>query len=66
MRESGFLDERTLPVEGPLGLSPQIIAQFQDQERRVQFLALARRIEGAPSLLGVSAHLLAVARKAPA
>lgn len=64
VKESGFLYERTLPIEGPLWLSPYVTAHFQDQERREQFLTLVRRIEHEPSLLGVSAHLLAVARKA--
>ena len=64
VQESGFLYERTLPVEGPLWLSPYVIDNFNDPERRERFLALMRRIEDEPSLLGTTAHLLAVARKA--
>jgi len=64
LEESGFLYERTLPIEGPLWLSHYAVANFQDQKRREQFLALVRRLEQEPSLLGASAHLLAVARKA--
>jgi ubiquinone/menaquinone biosynthesis C-methylase UbiE len=64
VEESGFLYERTLPVEGPLWLSQYVIDNFNDQKRREQFLALARRLEEQPSLLGASAHLLVVARKA--
>ncbi len=64
VKESGFLYERTLPIEGPLWLSSYVVDNFQDQKRRELFLALLRRIEQEPSLLGVSAHLLAVARKA--
>ena len=64
VEESGFLYERTLPVEGPLWLSHSVIANFSDQKRREQWLALARRLEEEPSLLGASAHLLVVARKA--
>lgn len=64
VRESGFLHEITLPVEGPLWLAPCVIDNFNDQERREQFLALMRRIEHEPSLLGATGHLLAVARKA--
>jgi ubiquinone/menaquinone biosynthesis C-methylase UbiE len=63
-RESGFLYERTLPIEGPMWLSPHAAARFDDQERREQLLSLIRRIEDEPLLLGASAHLLAVARKA--
>jgi ubiquinone/menaquinone biosynthesis C-methylase UbiE len=64
VEESGFLYERTLPVEGPLWLSHDVVAKFSDQKRREQFLSLARQLEEEPSLLGASAHLLVVARKA--
>lgn len=64
VQESGFLYERTLPVEGPLWLSSHVAAQFDNQERREQFLSLIQRIEHEPALLGATAHLLAVARKA--
>jgi ubiquinone/menaquinone biosynthesis C-methylase UbiE len=64
VEESGFLYERTLPVEGPLWLSQYVIVNFSHEDRREQFLALARRLEEDPSLLGASAHLLVVARKA--
>lgn len=64
VQEAGFLYERTLPIEGPLWLSPYVVANFSDQKQREQFLALVRRLEEEPSLLGISAHLLAVARKA--
>ncbi len=63
VEESGFLHERTLPVEGPLWLSDDVVANFSDQKRREQSLALARRLEEEPTLLGASAHLLVVARK---
>jgi ubiquinone/menaquinone biosynthesis C-methylase UbiE len=64
VQESGFLYERTLPIEGPLWLSLHAAAYFDDQERREQLLSLIRRVEHEPALLGASAHLLAVARKA--
>ncbi len=64
VEESGFLYEKTLPVEGPLWLSHYVAANFSDQKRREQLLALARSLEDEPSLLGASAHLLVVARKA--
>ncbi len=63
VQESGFLYERTLPVEGPLGNSLYVIDNFENQERRERFLALIRRIEHEPSLLGTTSHLLAIARK---
>lgn len=64
VEESGFLYEKTLPIEGPLWLSSYVTENFNDQQRRELFLALMRRLEKEPSLLGVSAHLLVVARKA--
>lgn len=64
VQESDFLYERTLPVEGPLWLLDDVVANFADQKRRDYFLALARQLEEEPSLLGASAHLLVVARKA--
>ena len=64
VEESGFLYEKTLPVEGTLWLSDYVVANFSDQKRREQLLALARSLEDEPSLLGSSAHLLVVARKA--
>ena len=64
VEKSGFLYERTLPVEGPLWLSKDVITKFSDQKQREQFLKLARLLERKPSLLGASAHLLVVARKA--
>ena len=63
IQESGFLYERTLPIEGPLWLFPDVAANFHDQSRREPFLRLVRRLEQEPSLLGASAHLLAIARK---
>jgi len=63
IQESGFLYERTLPIEGPLWLFPDVAASFHDQRRREPFLRLVRRLEQEPSLLGASAHLLAIARK---
>jgi hypothetical protein len=65
VEESGFLYKRTLPIEGPLWLSSYVTENFHDHRRRELFLVLMRRLEQEPSLLGVSAHLLVVARKAP-
>ena len=64
IKESGFLHEITLPVEGPLRNFPYVIDNFNDPQRRERFLALMRRIEHEPSLLGATGHLLAIGRKA--
>ncbi len=63
VEESGFQYERTLPVEGPLWLANYVVENFSDLKRREQLLKLARLLEGEPSLLGASAHLMVVARK---
>ena len=64
VKESGFLHEITLPVEGPLRNFPYVIDNFSDPQRREHFLALMRRIEHEPLLLGATGHLLAIGRKA--
>jgi ubiquinone/menaquinone biosynthesis C-methylase UbiE len=63
IQESGFLYEKTLPIEGPLWLFPNVAANFHDQKRRESFLTLVRQLEQESSLLGASAHLFAIARK---
>jgi SAM-dependent methyltransferase len=51
-------------VEGPAWLIPGFDEHWSDAGRRERMLAAVRAIEQEPSLLGVSAHLLGVARKA--
>ena len=63
VEESGLLHEKTLPIEGPLWLADYVVQNFSDKKRRDQFLRLAHLLEEEPSLLGASAHLMAVARK---
>ena len=58
---AGFALDALLGIEGPGWL---IDAAWADPERRPSVLAAARAVEREPSLLGLSAHLLAVARKA--
>jgi len=50
-------------VGGGPGVYACWLANFQDQRRRELFLTLLRRFLLEPSLLGASAHLMAVARK---
>jgi SAM-dependent methyltransferase len=64
VEESGFQFEKMLPIEGPLWLSSYVAENFNDPGRCEMYLMLMRWLEDEPSLLGVSAHLLAVARKA--
>jgi SAM-dependent methyltransferase len=61
--EAGLIHEATLGVEGPGWLVKDFARWWADSARRERLLALARTLEAEPSVLGVSAHLLAVARK---
>jgi SAM-dependent methyltransferase len=61
--EAGLRHETTLGVEGPGWLLQDFDRWWEDEKRRERLLTVARALEAEPSLLGVSAHLLAVARK---
>lgn len=61
--KAGLRYEATFGVEGPLWLARDFLANNQDDETRQRVQALVRQVEQEPSLLGVSSHLLAVARK---
>jgi SAM-dependent methyltransferase len=60
--EAGFLLESLLPVEGPAWLLPNLADRLRERSTRKQLLDLLRATEEEPSLIGVSAHFLAVAR----
>jgi ubiquinone/menaquinone biosynthesis C-methylase UbiE len=63
MADVGLGPEHVLAVEGPAWLLPNFDAQWDDPARRERLLVVVRRLEADPALLGVSAHILAVARK---
>ena len=58
----GLQVEGIFGLEGPGWLLGDFEARWRDPERRDQLLDILRRLEREPSLLGVSAHLLAVAK----
>ena len=60
---SGLQLDGLYGIEGPGWLSRDINAQLTDARRRETLLRVARMLESAPSILGASPHLLAVARK---
>jgi ubiquinone/menaquinone biosynthesis C-methylase UbiE len=60
---AGLVHEATLAVEGPGWLLPDLDARLADQRRRAVLLDALAALEAEPTLLGVSAHLLAVARR---
>jgi ubiquinone/menaquinone biosynthesis C-methylase UbiE len=59
MREAGLRLEALFGVEGPGWLMPEL---WDEPQGRANILRAARAVEEEPALLGVSAHLLAVAR----
>jgi ubiquinone/menaquinone biosynthesis C-methylase UbiE len=60
---AGLVHEATLAVEGPGWFLPDLDARLADERRRAVLLAALAALEAEPTLLGVSAHLLAVARR---
>jgi SAM-dependent methyltransferase len=62
-RDAGLAVDGLLAVEGPAWMMPDLEARWSDAPRRRQLLDLLRRIEADPAVLGMSAHLLLVARR---
>jgi hypothetical protein len=61
--EAGFALEALCGVEGPGWMLQDFDQRWGDAARRELVLESARAVEAEPTLLGVSAHLLAVARR---
>jgi SAM-dependent methyltransferase len=62
VRDAGLILADLLAVEGPGWLLPEFDARWRDDRRRQELLEAIARVEREPSMLGVSAHFLAVAR----
>jgi hypothetical protein len=60
---AGLRLEELVGIEGPSWLLPDVEVRWKDDGRRERLLAAARAVEREPSLLGLSAHLVAVARR---
>ena len=61
---AGFEVEGPYGVEGPAWILPDIAERWNDDTRREIVLHVARTLESEPSLIGCSAHMLIVGRKA--
>jgi SAM-dependent methyltransferase len=59
--EAGLNHERTVAIEGPAWLLKELDTWLGDPTRRETLLAALTHLEAEPSLLGASAHLLAIA-----
>jgi SAM-dependent methyltransferase len=60
LAEVGYRDIRVFGVEGPGWLLPDFEARWNEPERREDLLKVARLLEQEASIVGASAHLLAV------
>ncbi len=63
VKEMGFVEVAVLGLEGVGWLLPDFAERWGDPRRRDDLLKAAQALEREPSIRGVSAHLLAVARK---
>jgi len=60
MKEAGFSEIRILAVEGPAWSAAQFKESWGDPVQREKLMELLSSIEEEPSILGASAHLIAV------
>jgi SAM-dependent methyltransferase len=63
IREAGFDLDGVYGVEGPVWLLSDFDRRWADAAGRERLLQLARALEREPTLIGVSAHLIAAGRK---
>ena len=61
--EAGFQHQATLAVEGPAWLFKSVESYWLDPDQRDAVLDLIRKVEAEPSILGMSAHILAIGTK---
>ena len=59
----GFDLEGLFGIQGPAWLLQNLEEQWADPNCRERLLNIARSLEGEPSIIGVSAHIMAIARK---
>jgi ubiquinone/menaquinone biosynthesis C-methylase UbiE len=60
---AGFQDVKILGVEGPGWIVSDFERRWADAELRGDIMNVARALESEPSIVGASAHLLAIGRK---
>ena len=61
--EAGFQHQATLAVQGPTWLFRSVEGYWANPEQRTTVLDFIRKVEAEPSILGVSAHILAIGTK---
>jgi SAM-dependent methyltransferase len=63
LEEGGLLFDDLVGVEGPGWFAPDLDAWLDDPEKRDRLLHMLRQLEREPSLIGASAHILAISRR---
>jgi ubiquinone/menaquinone biosynthesis C-methylase UbiE len=63
VRRAGLALDGLYGLEGPGWFLPDVAERVRDPGRRAELLQLARTFESEPSVVGISAHLLAVATR---
>lgn len=61
--EAGFQHQATLAVQGPVWLFESVKNYWSDPDQRATVLGIIRKVEAEPSILGTSAHILAIGTK---
>jgi ubiquinone/menaquinone biosynthesis C-methylase UbiE len=64
IENAGFDSPQLYGLEGPAWLLPDFERYWNDPKLRARLLAIVKSVETEPTLIGQSAHILAVARKA--
>jgi hypothetical protein len=63
MEEAGLQCDSLIAVEGPGWMNQDLDAWLDDAGARERLLHVLRRLETEPTLLGLSAHILAIAHR---
>lgn len=63
VEEAGFQLKKIIAIEGVAALLQDLPERLSDPDRRKQLLETLRWLEDEPTMLGVTGHLMAVARK---
>jgi ubiquinone/menaquinone biosynthesis C-methylase UbiE len=66
LRDAGFTDVQVSAVEGPVWSAARLQEAWSDPVERQDLMEFLALIEREPSVLGASAHLIAIGRLAPA
>ena len=61
--EAGFTGVELVPIEGPGWLARDFVRLWNHPQQRERLLALLRKVEHEPTLIGASSHILAIGRK---